>query len=78
MLLVDDVVTSGGSIIKAYDRVREDTGAVIVAAATLVDRSELARPALASRGVPYFPMATYAELGIPPVGRGSVGAAVVR
>lgn len=69
VLLVDDIVTSGGSIIKAYDLVVE-TGAQVIAAVTLVDRSDLAAPKLAELGVPYFPMATYSMLGIDPVGLG--------
>jgi len=71
VLLVDDVVTTGGSILKALDIV-EETGAEVVAAVTLVDRSGLATVRLADRGVPYFPMATYENLGIEPVTLGSV------
>lgn len=63
VLLVDDVVTTGGSILKALDIVAE-TGAEIVAVATLVDRSGLAAGILQSRGVPYLPMVTYQDLGI--------------
>ena len=42
----------------------------VVAATTLIDRSEQARPKFDSLGVPYFPMATYEDLGIDPVGLG--------
>ena len=66
ILLVDDVVTTGGSMFKALD-VIEQTGAETVAAATLLDRSELARPKFEARGIDYFPMATYESLGIEPV-----------
>lgn len=65
-LLVDDVVTTGGSILRAFDAI-EETGAEVVAAVTLVDRGELARSRFARRGVPYYPMATYQDLDIPPV-----------
>ena len=71
-LIVDDVVTTGGSMLKALDIV-EETGAEVVAAVTLVDRSDLASRILADRGTPYFPMATYEDLGIEPVTLG-VGA----
>ena len=67
VLLVDDVVTSGGSILKAYDLIVE-TGATVVAAVTLVDRGEIAKGEFDRLGVPYFPLATYEALGIPPVG----------
>ncbi|WP_419921667.1 orotate phosphoribosyltransferase [Candidatus Poriferisodalis sp.] len=67
VLLIDDVVTTGGSILRAFEAV-EDTGARVVAAATLVDRGDRARQVFGERSVPYFPMATYSELGIPPVG----------
>ncbi len=66
VLLVDDVVTTGGSIFRALDAVIE-TGADTVAAVTLVDRSGLAGPQFEQRGVGYYPMVTYESLGIEPV-----------
>ena len=72
MLLVDDVVTTGGSILKAYDAI-VNTGARVVAASTLVDRGDVAGEEFRKRNVPYFPMATYRDLEIPPVGKGAVG-----
>lgn len=74
ILVVDDVVTTGGSILTAFDAV-EATGADIVAAVTLVDRGESARGKLEDRGVPYFPMATYEDLGMEPVTFGVVASA---
>lgn len=67
VLLVDDAVTTGGSIFLAYDTVAA-TGAEIVAAVTLVDRGEQARPRFEARGCAYFPMTTYESLDIDPVG----------
>lgn len=67
VLLVDDAVTSGGSILLAY-KIVAATGAEIVAAVTLVDRGESARPKFAGLGCPYFPMTTYESLQIDPVG----------
>lgn len=67
VLLIDDVVTTGGSILKAYGSVRA-TGADVVAAVTLTDRGDDARRSFDERGVPYFPMATYQDMGIPAIG----------
>ena len=67
VLLIDDVVTTGGSIVKAYDAVRA-TGATVAAAVTLADRGDDARRSFVERGVPYFPMATYEDMGIPAIG----------
>ena len=67
VLLIDDVITTGGSILRAYDAVQA-AGADIVAAVTLVDRGHETRQAFRRLGVPYFPMATHHDLGIPAVG----------
>lgn len=70
VLLVDDVVTSGGSILQAYAAIVQ-TGAEVVAATTLVDRGEVATTRFEELNVPYFPMATYRDLGIDPIGSGA-------
>lgn len=67
VLLVDDIVTTGGSAQKAHQHV-VDTGATVVAAVTLVDRSDIAAAYFAERGVPYLPVFTYRDLDIVPVG----------
>jgi orotate phosphoribosyltransferase len=67
VLLVDDVVTTGTSILDAYEVVR-DLGATVVGAVTLLDRGERARPKFEALGVPYLPVLTYRDLGIEPVG----------
>jgi orotate phosphoribosyltransferase len=66
VLLVDDVVTTGGSIRRAHD-VIVALGAEVCAAATLVDRGDVAARFFAARGIPYFPLITYRDLGIEPV-----------
>lgn len=67
VLLVDDVVTTGGSIEQAYEAVTA-TGAAVVAAVTLLDRGDVATAWFAGMGVPYLPLLTYRDLGIEAVG----------
>jgi orotate phosphoribosyltransferase len=67
VMLVDDVITTGGSIQLAYERVRAE-GAEVVFATTLVDRGDRAAPFFAEAGVAYRPLFTYRDLGIDPVG----------
>lgn len=66
VVVLEDVVTTGGSMQTAYERVLE-TGAEVMAAVTLVDRGDEARPFFADRGVPYLALLTYDDLGIEPV-----------
>lgn len=67
VLLVDDVITTGASSLKALDAI-EEAGAEVVLATCIVDRGKLASDAFAERGVPFRPLATYEDLGIDPVG----------
>lgn len=69
VLLVDDVVTRGGSIKQAYEVICEETGAHVTGAVTLIDRGSDAAPKFfAEVGVPYYPLVTHEVLGIPAVG----------
>lgn len=77
VMLVDDVVTKGGSIRDAYERVVRE-GGVVVFATALVDRSRFASEFFKSVGVPYVPMLTYEDLGIEPVGHEPRAAATAR
>jgi orotate phosphoribosyltransferase len=65
-LIIEDAITTGGSLLKAVDAV-EATGARCVAVATLIDRGDTARPVIEGRGMVYLPVATYHDLGIDPV-----------
>ena len=67
VLLVDDVVTTGGSIREAYDEIVK-TGATVTGAVTMVDRGETARRYFQEVGVPYGALVTYRDLDIKPVG----------
>lgn len=69
VLLVEDIVTTGGSIRQAYDRVRAEGGRVVFATA-LVDRGDFAAEFFMGVDVPYTPMLTYRDLDIEPVGHG--------
>lgn len=66
VIVVDDVVTTGDSIIKAVDAVRAD-GAHVALAITLVDRADIATGRLVDLGVPYHPLTTYRDYGIDPI-----------
>jgi orotate phosphoribosyltransferase len=68
VLLVDDVISTGGSTVKAWDKVVE-TGAVVVGVSPMVDRGDFAAVTFAARGaeVAYRPLITYRDLGIEPV-----------
>ena len=73
VLLVEDVATTGGSIVDAYEVVRE-LGAEVVAAMVLVDRGEATAPRFREAGVPFFSVLTYRDLGIEAVGGRAVKA----
>jgi orotate phosphoribosyltransferase len=73
VLLVDDAVTTGGSVQKAHDAIVA-LGATVVGAATLVDRGEVAAAYFTAKGIPYLALVTYRDLGIEPVGGGLVPA----
>ena len=62
VLLVDDVATSGGSLIQAASVVREDTQAELIGALVIVDREEGATEKLAGEGVEFQSLFTRTEL----------------
>lgn len=61
--LVDDVATSGGSLVRAARAAREH-GCPVWGAFCLLDRQAGAAAALAAEGVPFHPLFTAADLGI--------------
>ena len=67
VFLVDDVVTTGGSIVEAYDAVAA-TGATVALATAVVDRGSATARLMAEKGIRYRALLTYADLGIEPVG----------
>ncbi|NOX22367.1 MAG: orotate phosphoribosyltransferase [Actinobacteria bacterium] len=66
VLVVEDVVSTGGSLFSAIDAIVA-TGAEVVAACTLVDRGDLAEEVLKKRGIPYFAISSFLDFGMPPV-----------
>ena len=67
VLLVDDVVTRGGSLLEAFEAVRA-SGATVVTAVALVDRGGFDPEPLTRYGVAYRPLLTHLDVGIPAVG----------
>jgi len=63
VVIIDDVVTSGASILKAVDAV-ERAGCEIVLALSVLDRNAGAADALARRGIRYRPLVMLSDIGI--------------
>lgn len=66
VIVVDDTVTSGSSLIKAVQAVLE-TGATIKLAASILDRGDRATEAFKELNIAYLSLVTYKDLGIEPV-----------
>ena len=69
VLAVEDTVSTGGSLLRAIERIRE-TGADVVAAATLVDRGPTVAERFEAAGIPWFPLLTWDDLRIDPLAGG--------
>ena len=61
VLFVEDVVTTGGTLVRAIERIRE-RGAKVADVVAVVDREEGGRDALAAAGVTLHALLTAAEL----------------
>ncbi len=66
VVIVEDVVSTGGSMLTAIDVVQR-AGASVVAACTLIDRGGHVGPGLEARGIRYLAVASHVDLGLPPV-----------
>lgn len=62
--LVDDVITTGASVLKAAERVVEETGAKVVKVLAVLDRNEGGREALAKAGYAYDPLLSLSDLNL--------------
>ncbi|HVT87604.1 MAG TPA: orotate phosphoribosyltransferase [Tepidisphaeraceae bacterium] len=65
VVLLDDVVTTGESILKAVKAVR-DKGCKVLMAISVLDRNGGARELMEKEGIPYHPLATLEDIGIVP------------
>ena len=66
VLFVEDVVSTGASLLRAIDQVLE-LGVTVVAAVTLLDRSPTPGRGFQERGWRYIPLLTAADIGIEPL-----------
>jgi orotate phosphoribosyltransferase len=66
VVVVEDVVSTGASLLRAVERIR-DLGAEVVAATALLDRSPSVGARFAAADVEWVPLLTWADLGIDPL-----------
>ena len=66
VVVVEDVVSTGASLLRAAERLVE-LGAVIVAATALLDRSPQVAERFLAAGIRWEPLLTWADLGIEPL-----------
>ncbi len=66
VVMVEDVVSTGASLLRAADRVRE-LGVEVVAASALLDRGPTVGERFAEAGIAWMPLLTWTDLGIEPL-----------
>jgi orotate phosphoribosyltransferase len=66
VVMVEDVVSTGASLLKAVDQIRE-LGAEVIAATALLDRSPSVADRFEAAGVEWAPLLTWEDLGIEPL-----------
>lgn len=66
VVMVEDVVSTGASLLRAAERVQE-LGAVVVAASAVLDRSPAVAERFAGAGIAWMPLLTWTDLGIEPL-----------
>lgn len=62
VLMLEDVITSGGSVVRAVERLQEDTGARVVEVWCIVDREAGGAAALAAAGIPFRALFTRSQV----------------
>jgi orotate phosphoribosyltransferase len=63
VVIIDDVVTTGDSILKAIDEVQK-AGHEVLLAISVLDRNAGATEALSRRSIPYRPLVTLLDIGV--------------
>jgi orotate phosphoribosyltransferase len=66
VVVVEDVVSTGASLLRSVERLRE-LGVEVVAATALLDRSPAVRGRFEAAGIDWRPLLTWADLGIAPL-----------
>jgi orotate phosphoribosyltransferase len=66
VVMVEDVVSTGASLLRAVDRV-EELGVSVVAATALLDRSPQVAERMAARGLRWVPVLRWSDIGIEPL-----------
>lgn len=66
VVMVEDVVSTGASLIRAAQQVT-DMGGVVIAATALLDRSPRVADNFVAAGIPWRPLLTWVDLGIEPL-----------
>jgi orotate phosphoribosyltransferase len=66
VVLLDDVVSTGASLLRAAERVRE-LEVQVIAATALLDRSPSVAARFAAAGIAWLPLLTWADVGIEPL-----------
>ena len=61
VVIIEDVITTGGSALRAVAAVRE-AGGIVIGILAVVDREEGGREALSATGVPVLALATASEI----------------
>lgn len=67
VVMVEDVSSTGASLLRAVDQVLE-LGVTVVAASGLLDRGPEVGRRFAERGIPWLPLVTWEDIGIEPLG----------
>ena len=62
IVIVEDVTTTGGSAIKAVQRIHDDTNCQVIAVISIVDREEGAREAFADAGIMFESLMTRSDV----------------
>jgi orotate phosphoribosyltransferase len=62
--IVEDVVTTGASLLRAVEAVKEETTGQVILVSVLLDREEGGTEAIRDAGLNFFPLFTKSELGL--------------